>query len=164
MGRFGFRSIAVTLLAASTLASCAQRPLPTPPNWDNRTPSQPSTRAPEAIITAPPTHDTEEPVMAPVTNWAGQRTLTQGCTGSYTLSEAGTGKVISSGRAYNTGDGFAVLDKNARRTSRIVNASLNQSLIFLPDCGCTSASSGSSEENLTAVPDGHLVGGSCRPE
>lgn len=67
---------------------------------------------------------------------ATPRTWTAGCTGSFTLTDTRTGRMIDQGRATNTGNGFTRLDARGRVSGALASATASQTLLFLPDCGC----------------------------
>lgn len=79
--------------------------------------------------------------IAPPLVPAPQRgSVTAGCEGSFTLVSA-NGSVSAQGRAYNTGTGLVQIDARGNRGAAIASATVGQSLLFLPDCNCTSVRS-----------------------
>jgi hypothetical protein len=67
--------------------------------------------------------------------FTGRTTFTQGCAGGYSVRDTRTNREISSGRAYNSGQGLIVLD-GAGRQIRALSTGSATSVLFLPDCNC----------------------------
>lgn len=79
---------------------------------------------PEPIVQEAPAHNFEHV------------THLENCTGTFSLADEQTGRVLAQGRGFNTQDGIVVLDARGNRTSQIINNGAGQSLIFQPDCNC----------------------------
>jgi hypothetical protein len=63
-----------------------------------------------------------------------------GCSGSFSLADENSGRVLIAGQGISTQQGIIVLDGRGNRTSQVVNNVMGQSLIFQPNCDCRSAS------------------------
>ena len=141
----GFKSlkyIAISGVALFAIGACATKEKHPVKSWDEAAsrdyPQPPTPPAPPA-----PPVPYEKPPKPPI-NQAEYRdysfdktTRFAGCTGSYTLSDATNGKIIGTGRAFNDYAGLYVIDKNGKRTGKIINSGRNQTIYFKPDDKCT---------------------------
>jgi hypothetical protein len=134
--------VGIGLIASA--CSTHPHPHPHPPrttgsNWGGSAPvmqerAQAPVYAPTPVQAAPPAYQGSD----------GRFTFTQGCTGSFTVSDARTGRAISGGRAVNSGRGLIALDGQGRQT-RAVSSGISQSVTFLPDCNCRAGGNQSGE-------------------
>jgi hypothetical protein len=127
------RVLVACVIMSIALGGCASHKVPTVPNWGG-------SNAPPIAIEAPPPNyrpqtDTNQAPPPPVIS--SRRSFTEGCTGGFSVRDARTNREISSGRAYNTGSGFIVLD-SAGRQVRALSSGSATSVLFLPDCNCRS--------------------------
>jgi hypothetical protein len=113
------------------VSACASHRERTLPPWGGDVPPQTSapvvTVAPPSVVSAPPSAYTSRP------------TFTQGCTGNFSVRDSRTNREISSGRAYNSGQGLIVIDRAGRQVRALSSMGANTSVLFLPDCTCTGA-------------------------
>jgi hypothetical protein len=121
------------IMAALVLSGCASHHERGIPNWGgNNLPPPPVGQ--QGPIFAPPAQNTGP--IAPAT-FTGRTTFTQGCTGGYSVRDTRTNREISSGRAFNSGQGLIVLDHAGRQVRALSSGGANMSVLFLPDCNCT---------------------------
>lgn len=125
------RVLVACAMMSIALGGCASHKVPAVPNWGG------SHTLPIAVETPPPNYrpqpDPTQPPPPPAIS--SRRSFTEGCTGGYSVRDARTNREISSGRAYNTGSGFIVLD-SAGRQVRALSSGSATSVLFLPDCNC----------------------------
>jgi hypothetical protein len=133
--------VSVALLGAGC-ASHSDREIP---SWGGGGTQAPVVQAPTTYV--PP--EQAAAAFAPA-QFTGRRSFTEGCTGGYSVRDGRTNREISSGRAFNSGNGFIVLD-SAGRQVRALSTGANTSVLFLPDCNCRGGSnqSGSVSANQT---------------
>jgi hypothetical protein len=112
------------------LAGCASHEERNVPTWGGGSTQPPVAEAPTTYI--PPE---QVAVNQASTQFSGRRSFTQGCSGNFSVRDGRTNREISSGRAYNSGNGFIVLD-SAGRQVRALSTGTNTSVLFLPDCNC----------------------------
>lgn len=147
-------TLAAILLTALLATGCHHRPQSVP-GWDQPPPPPAQLPAPPPPAAYPTVVDTrpvviaapaeEQPALAPV------RTFTAGCSGGYSVVDA-NGRVVRTGRAYNTGEGLVTLDAQGRQGALVPQPGPNQSLLFLPDCAC---GAGPVQDGPPVAPQGH---------
>jgi hypothetical protein len=119
--------LAVMVLALAGCVSQAERDVP---NWSG-----------DYVEATPPQPHNGPQVYAPEPEVVAQTPLpalvspTQNCTGTYFVRSAKTQALLEQGRALNAGSHFVVLG-NRGRAPRTIRATREQSVTFLPDCGC----------------------------
>lgn len=153
-------AVAAILLTALVATGCHHRPHHVP-GWNQPPPPPAQPPAPPPQHAHPPVVDTrpvviaapadDRPAAAPV------RTFTAGCSGGYSVVDA-SGRVVRTGRAYNTGEGLVSLDTQGRQGAPVAQPGANQSLLFLPDCAC---GAGPVQDGPPGAPHGHHPG--CPP-
>jgi hypothetical protein len=110
------------------LAACATHREPQLPSWGGDV-------APNPYVPPMPIEPVAPPPPPPQT--VRQTTFSQGCTGNFSVRDIRTNREISSGRAFNSGQGLIVLDRAGRQVRALSSLGANTSVLFLPDCGCT---------------------------
>lgn len=153
-------ALAAILLTALLATACHHRPQHHPvPGWNQPPPAQ--TPAPPPQAAYPPVVDTRPVVIAaPADHQPAAppvRTFTAGCSGGYSVVDA-SGRVVRTGRAYNSGEGLVSLDAQGRQGAPVAQPGANQSLLFLPDCAC---GAGPVQDGPPGAPQGHQPG--CPP-
>lgn len=154
-------ALAAILLTSLVATGCHHRPHH-PPGWNQvpPPPSQPLPPAPPQAEAYPTVVDPRPVVIAAPAELPAEpavRTFTAGCSGGYSLVDA-HGRVVRSGRAYNTGAGLVMLDAQGRQGAPVPQPGANQTLLFLPDCAC---GAGPVQDGPPAAPQSHNPG--CPP-
>ncbi len=131
-------ALAAILLTALVATGCHHRPHQVP-GWNQAPPPPAQPPAPPQPPAYPPVVDTRPVVIAaPADDHPAAppvRTFTAGCSGGYSVVDA-SGRVVRTGRAYNTGEGLVTLDASGRQGAPVSQPGPDQSLLFLPDCAC----------------------------
>lgn len=134
-------SIVSLAIATFGLGACASKKDPKIDDWShnsglpighgqsNETLPPPPPIAPQAPL---------PPLAPPQMAYANSNTTTYlaGCTGEYFVADFNSGKILSSGRAFNATDGLYVLDAKGSKTGKVLNADSSKSVFFRPDCNC----------------------------
>jgi hypothetical protein len=124
-------------------AGCASHNERSIPSWGGGSPQPPVVQAPTTYV--PP----EQAALANAPAvFTGRRSFTEGCSGGYSVRDARTNREISSGRAFNSGNGFIVLD-SAGRHVRALSTGSGTSVLFLPDCNCRAGQTSNLAPNQT---------------
>lgn len=153
-------ALAALLLTALVATGCHHRPHHHPvPSWDQAQPPAAQPPAPPPPEATPAVVDTRPVVIAAPADLPPPtvRTFTAGCSGGYSVVDA-SGRVVRTGRAYNSGDGLVTLDARGRQGAPVAQPGANQSLLFLPDCAC---GAGPVQDGPPGAPQGHHPG--CPP-
>lgn len=96
------------------------------------------TPPPAPSLPPPPPPPLSPPQIAGTMPMNSATTYLSGCTGEFFVADFNSGKILSSGRAFNAVDGLYVLNSNGTKTGQVVNAGQGKSVFFRPDCGCVS--------------------------
>jgi hypothetical protein len=128
---FSAKSLVLLIGSVALLTACASHHERELPSWGGGSPLPPPVVQQNNTYVPP-----EQVVSAPVAQFTGRTTFTQGCTGGYSIRDARTNREISSGRAYNSGQGLIALDRAGRQVRAISSQGSNISVLFLPDCNC----------------------------
>jgi hypothetical protein len=131
--------------SAMLLSACASHHERTIPSWGGGSSEPPVVQ--QGTTYVPP--EQAAAAYAPA-QFTGRTTFTQGCTGGFSVRDTRTNREISSGRAYNSGQGLIVLDSAGRQVRALSTGAGNTSVLFLPDCNCRAgAQSGTVSPNQT---------------
>lgn len=109
----------------------------------------------------PPQEEVREVAVAPAHHHHAQYDHTthfDGCTGTFSLADEHSGRVLLAGQGISTQEGIIVLDGRGNRTSQVVNNTVGQSLIFQPNCGCNS----NAAQNVETYSTSEVHGGTCQ--
>jgi hypothetical protein len=140
------KSIILLVGSAAMLSACANHHERQIPSWGGGSNEPPPVVQPNTTYVPP---EQAAAAFAPA-QFTGRTTFTQGCTGGYSVRDTRTNREISSGRAYNSGNGFIVLDSAGRQVRALATGGGNTSVLFLPDCNCRSGTqSGALAPNQT---------------
>jgi hypothetical protein len=139
------KSILMLVASAALLSACANHHERQIPSWGGGSNEPPPVVQQNTYV--PP--EQAAAAYAPA-QFTGRTTFTQGCSGGYSVRDTRTNREISSGRAYNSGNGFIVLDSAGRQVRALSSGGGNTSVLFLPDCNCRGgAQSGALAPNQT---------------
>jgi hypothetical protein len=126
------KSIFMLLACTTMVAACSSHPHPHQiPSWGGGDVAPPVGEAGNTYSPPVQAAQAEAPVQ-----FSGRTTFTQGCTGGFSVRDARTNREISSGRAYNSGQGLIALDSAGRQVRAVSSLGGNTSVLFLPDCNC----------------------------
>lgn len=125
------RILALFMGSATLLSACASHHDQGIPSWGGGGVAPPVVQQNNTYV--PP--EQAAAAYAPAA-FTGRTTFSQGCTGGFSVRDTRTNREISSGRAFNSGNGLIVLDSAGRQVRALSSGGGNMSVLFLPDCNC----------------------------